>query len=170
MNGMTHRLFILLLTQSLVGTLSANDRHNSSTVAPFDFTTTVHPPSVTNGMNEEQRTSLPPKAIFEQIERGILSNDGSSFTRYLRKQVFLSLPRTEGAYYSANQAASLIQNYCSTRRVLSFTLSTIDLKESGPYATGGGSVRFKGSVERFQVYVLLIKVGDEWVISQFSVF
>ena len=167
---MIYRLFIFITTLSFVGILPANGRHDLSGRNRTDIASLDQHVTETGENAGDQKSSLSPGEIFEQIEQAIQSNDPTMFTRLLRKQVFLSLPRIDGAYYSANQAASLIENHFSTRRVLTFALSRIDLTERAPYATGGGSVRIKGAIDRFQVYVLLTKVGDEWAISQFNVF
>jgi hypothetical protein len=108
--------------------------------------------------------------IVGEIEQGIAAGNASFITKYFTKQVYLRVRGMEEGYYSANHAASIVQNFLNTYRVINFRLTTVGGSDATRYATGGGTFFFRGQREVFQVYVSISYVEGQWVITQFSLY
>ena len=108
-------------------------------------------------------------AIFRDIEKGIKTGKVNKFSEYFNSEIFLSVQGVSG-YRSANQAFYILKNYFDARHTVSFKLSSTEMSNPNPYATGGGTARFHGRTELFQVFVSLSKADGRWVISQFNVY
>jgi hypothetical protein len=108
--------------------------------------------------------------LFDTIEAAILAGDVKKLAPYFGKQVNLSLQSGPSGYFSGNQSYYILQNYFSSRKILSFKFTSRKLDDTYPYATGGGTSRAKGVNEILQFYVALAEVDGRWVISQFNVY
>ncbi|MFH0991841.1 MAG: DUF4783 domain-containing protein [bacterium] len=127
--------------------------------------------SVSNTLTDRNR---PPVAqvreLFSEIEREILESAiGSSSDRFAR-QVLVNVHGSEGGYYSANQAASIIRSYFIQQRPSSFSFSRFHDDGSPPFAIGRLTFVKKGVKEYAQVYVSLVKQQSQWVINQFNIY
>ena len=114
--------------------------------------------------------STPHLALFDQIERGLITGDVRSFSKYFAHEVFLDLRGVESGYFSGNQAFYVLQNFLTPRRVIHFKFTTFDRVGSTPYATGGGSVMLKGRLETLQIYIALTRGNKGWAITQFNAY
>lgn len=110
------------------------------------------------------------KKIITEAELGIQRSEVDRIVSGFSRQVYIDVPGREGGYYSSNQARFVLLEYFRQCRVSQFKFGTIAVSEGQPFATGGGSVVTKGVRASFQVYLGLIRTGDRWVISQFSIY
>ncbi len=108
--------------------------------------------------------------LFKTIESGLLEGDIAKFSRHFDKQIFVNISSGEGGYFSSEQAASLLQHYMSTRKVISFKFSRFSDKGLTPYATGRLVSIFRGIQESAQIYVSCSQQSKEWVIGQFNIY
>ena len=110
------------------------------------------------------------RKLFNDIERGIiLSPLGLTLVQFAQ-QVFVNMPGGESGYFSANQTASILQRYFSSRTSLSFEFSRFSDMGSTPYATGRLNFTSRGRRESAQIYVSLRYQDSRWVISQFNIY
>jgi hypothetical protein len=108
--------------------------------------------------------------VFRAIERGFNENNAAAISQYFSHHVFISLPNGQSGYYSGNQSYYILQNYLSGRRIQSLTLQQYGGSDTAPYASGKGRAEARGSVENIQVYVSLSKIGDRWMVTQFTIY
>ncbi len=110
------------------------------------------------------------RTLFHSIEDGIVGGDIDKFSNHFDKQIFVNITRGENGYFSSGQAASLLQHYFATRKVLSFKFSRLNEQGPTPYATGRMVSIYKGAQESAQVYVSCSWQTSEWVIGQFNIY
>jgi hypothetical protein len=108
--------------------------------------------------------------ILKKIEWGIKNGSVDEFEKELGIIVSIAIGSGERGYYSMNQAASMLSNYFSGRRPITFMFSRIHEKGSVPYATGRFVYVHKGNQESAQVYVSLTRQDSRWVINQFNIY
>lgn len=111
-----------------------------------------------------------PAKLFKSIEEGIAAGNIRTISNYFDKQVNLNLRSLENGYYSANQTYVILQNYFSSRKIVSFKFTSRSMDEGSPYATGGATVRTKGTNEIVQIFIALTRVDHRWVIRQFNIY
>ncbi len=109
-------------------------------------------------------------AVFQKIESGIRKCTVEEFDKELGTIVSIAIGSGERGYFSMNQAASVLSEYFSSRRPISFEFSRIHEKGPVPYATGRLVYVQKGNQESVQVYVSLTKQDSQWVICQFNIY
>ena len=115
--------------------------------------------------NHADSVLLPPEAmrLFQRVEEGIRHDRTQSFVEDLAPQVYIDLQESEGGYYSANQARSVLQSFFANRKLVNFKISDTGQSESTPYATGGGGLVKAGVYRHVQVYVSLVFIADRWL-------
>ena len=136
--------------------------------ALFPFKNDGQRSDTVNHPRGDSRHSL--EHIIQAIQDGINATSVGMFSDLFAKQIFMSLQENENGYFSANQAALVLQNYFSSKRNVKFIFSTTNILEGTPYATGGGTFFLRGSIRHFQIYVSLSFVEGRWVITQFNVY
>ena len=109
-------------------------------------------------------------SVFHSIENGIRKCSVEDFEKELGTTVSLAIGSGERGFFSMNQAASVISEYFSGRRPISFEFSRIHEKGSAPYATGRLVYVQKGKQESVQVYVSLTRQDSRWTINQFNIY
>ena len=110
------------------------------------------------------------RALFQTIEEGILAGDIVKFSRHFDRQIFVNITRGDNGYFSSGQAASLLQHYLGSRKVVSFKFSRLNDKGPTPYATGRLVSIYRGTLETSQIYVSCSLQSDGWVIGQFNIY
>jgi len=110
------------------------------------------------------------RTLFETIEQAIPDGAVDRFSNHFDKQIFVNITRGENGYFSSDQAASLLQHYLETRKVISFKFSRVNEKGATPYATGRLVSIYRGTLESAQVYVSCSLQASEWVIGQFNIY
>jgi hypothetical protein len=109
-------------------------------------------------------------AVFQTIENGIRKCAVEEFDKELGAIVTIAIGSGERGYFSMNQAASVISEFFSGHRPISFEFSRIHEKGAAPYATGRLVYIQKGNQESVQVYVSLTRQDSRWVINQFNIY
>jgi hypothetical protein len=109
-------------------------------------------------------------AVFQKIEQGIRMCTVEAFDRELGAIISIAIGSGERRYFSMNQAASVLTEYFSARRPISFGFSRIYEKGNAPYATGRLVYVQKGNQGSVQVDVSLIRQDSRWVINQFNIY
>jgi hypothetical protein len=109
-------------------------------------------------------------AVFQTIENGIRKCAVKEFDKELGAMVTIAIGSGERGYFSMNQAASVLSEYFSGRKPISFEFTRIHEKGSTPYATGRLIYIQKGNQESVQVYVSLTRQDSRWVINQFNIY
>jgi hypothetical protein len=110
------------------------------------------------------------REIFESVQQGLVLGNIGEFSQHLGSRVLVNLRKGENGYYSASQAYYVLENYLKTRKLVTFSFTTIGESDSNPYATGSAGLNVKGTRESIQVYVSLSWAGDRWVISQINIY
>jgi len=110
------------------------------------------------------------RRLFGQIEDGLLKSRLAATPVQFASQVSISIPGGESGYFSANQAASILDSYFSRRTPQSFQFSRYIDRGSNPFATGRFTFINRGQRESVQVYVSLVYQEARWVISQFNIY
>jgi hypothetical protein len=113
---------------------------------------------------------VPEDRIFRDVEGGIAVGSVAQFSGHLGPQLYLQLPESEGAHYSANQAFSVLDLFLRRHKIVGVKFTTFGTSESGPYATGNVAYLVKGVRQNAQVYVSLARRGDRWVITHLSIY
>lgn len=108
--------------------------------------------------------------IFNSAERAFSRASIRSMTSHLAPKVYISISGGESGYFSANQAHYILDNYFGSHRPVTFSFNTFGESSSNPYATGRGSIVYRGSRQDVQVYVSLTQAGSRWVISQVNIY
>lgn len=110
------------------------------------------------------------KSIFKKIEESISKSTLTSSPAFFGSQVSVNISGGENGYFSANQVVSVLQNYFSSRKAVSFSFSRLNEQDSTPYATGRFTFITKGNKESVQIYVSLTLQESKWVVSQFNIY
>lgn len=108
--------------------------------------------------------------IIKKIENGIRAGTIEPFAREFNTMVSISIGSIESNTLSMNQTISILTEYFSERRTISFDFSLIDTKKETPYATGRYTCVHKGSKESVQIYISFTLQDSQWVIKQFNIY
>jgi hypothetical protein len=115
------------------------------------------------------QTGTVQEQIFADVRKGIVEASADLFSRHFGPQVFIQLPETEGAHYSAKQAFYVLDLFLHAHKTLGITLTPYGMSESNPYASGQATFVVRGVRQDARVYVALALRGDRWVISHLSI-
>lgn len=107
-----------------------------------------------------------PGTILDLVEKGITTGDVGLFTEFLGSQVAITMSGDRSGRYSQNQAFSILKNFFILRKTLTFAFTTKHVSERSAYATGGGKFIHRGTKENLQIYVVLDRVDERWIITQ----
>ncbi len=130
----------------------------------------LYPTLLDKGSRLPEAQSAKIQELFKAVETGILQGDIAKFSRYFDKQIFVNISSGESGYFSTEQAASLLQHYVATRKIISFRFSRLNDRGLTPYATGRLVSIYRGIQESAQVYVSCSQETKEWVIGQFNIY
>jgi len=130
----------------------------------------LYPTLLDKGSRPPDEQSEKIQELFKAVETGILQGDIAKFSRYFDKQIFVNISSGESGYFSSEQAASLLQHYIATRKIISFKFSRLNDRGLTPYATGRLVSVYRGIQESAQVYVSCSLEAKEWVIGQFNIY
>lgn len=108
--------------------------------------------------------------LLDVIERSIQAGSVATFSENLASQVMINIAGGESGYFSANQTVSVLQNFFTRRRPISFSFTRLNANVPNPYATGRLSYLYKGTKETAQIYVSLSPQDSRWVVSQFNIY
>jgi hypothetical protein len=110
------------------------------------------------------------RALFGQIQHGLLNLSLLSSPSLFANQVSVSIRGGETGYYSANQVLSVLQEYFAGKKPFSFEFSRFEDEGSTPYATGRLTYIAKGNRESVQVYVSLVQQEGKWLLGQVNIY
>jgi hypothetical protein len=108
--------------------------------------------------------------VIRKVEQGIQTNTIGVIEHDFSAMISVSIGSTERGYVSANQVISMLKNYFSNRRPVSFEFSRINDKGAAPYATGRLVYIQKGNQESAQIYIALTYEESRWVINQLNIY
>lgn len=106
-------------------------------------------------------------ALFQSVEMGLQAGNAGMVSRHFSPQVYISVPNGERGYYSSSQAHYILQQYLGGRPIQSLRLQPGGTSEPTPFASGQGRLEARGTV---QVYVALTKIGNQWMVSQLTIY
>lgn len=109
------------------------------------------------------------QSLFAVIEKAIQSRSIETMVPYFASIVRIGL-YSEEKLMSIGQAYAALSNFFSSRRVLSFSFSTIAVTSSLPYAIGQLRYAEKGVVHYAQVYITLGYENSHYQIIQVSIY
>ncbi len=107
---------------------------------------------------------------FQELEEAIARRSLGTISQHLAPQVYVSISGGESGYLSSNQALSILQNYFSQHKPLSFSFSRSSETQPTPYATGRMVFLYGGNRESAQIYVSLARQDSGWVVNQFNIY
>lgn len=108
--------------------------------------------------------------IITKIENGIRRGTIEMFAHEFSTMVSISIGSVENNSLSMNQTISILFEYFSERRTISFDFSLIDTKRETPYATGRYTCIHNGSKESVQIYISFTLQDSQWLIKQFNIY
>lgn len=108
--------------------------------------------------------------LIKKVERGIKLSTVGLDEHDFGSLISISMSTAERKYVSANQVISMLQNYFSNRRPVSFEFSHINATGPAPYATGRLVYIYKGNQESAQWYIALTHRESRWVINQLNIY
>jgi Domain of unknown function (DUF4783) len=107
--------------------------------------------------------------VFNDIEKGIVTNDVKKISQYFSPQPYISLVNGVNGYYSSNQAYYIMEDFFNSFKIVSFKME--ETKTEGTVSYGKGDYYFekKGRREVAHLYITLSKSGNKWYIAQISI-
>lgn len=118
---------------------------------------------------DTNRSSHQDELIFKEIESGINEGNIERISKYFGQQTYFSFSNGINGYYSSNQAFYVVEAFFKLYRVTSFKLNNIKNNNNHSYATGKYNYDNKGQRSTAQVYISLKKIGNNWIITQFTI-
>jgi len=118
---------------------------------------------------DTKKSTQQDELIFKEIESGINEGDIERISKYFGQQTYFSFSNRINGYYSSNQAFYVVEDFFKLYRVTSFKLDNIKNNNNHSYATGKYNYDNKGQRSTAQVYISLKKIGNNWIITQFTI-
>ena len=107
--------------------------------------------------------------VFNDIEKGIVSNDMKKFSQYFSPQPYISLVNGVNGYYSSNQAYYIMEDFFNSFKIVSFKMEETKTEGTVSYGKGDYYYEKKGRREVAHLYITLSKSGNKWYITQISI-
>lgn len=107
--------------------------------------------------------------VFNEIEKGIVSNDVKKFSQYFSPQPYISLVNGVNGYYSSNQAYYIMEDFFNSFKIVSFEMAETKTEGTVSYGKGDYYYEKKGRREVAHLYISLSKSGNKWYITQISI-
>ena len=107
--------------------------------------------------------------VFNDIEKGIVSNDVNKFSQYFSPQPYISLVNGVNGYYSSNQAYYIMEDFFNSFKIVSFEMAETKTEGTVSYGKGDYYYEKKGRREVAHLYITLSKSGNKWCITQISI-
>ncbi|MFZ1520233.1 MAG: DUF4783 domain-containing protein [Ignavibacteriaceae bacterium] len=118
---------------------------------------------------ETRKESQQEYPIFKEIETGIKEAKVNRISKYFGQQTYFSFSNGINGYYSSNQAFYVLQDYFNLYKVTSFKFDYIKADKISGHATGNYNYDNKGQRSTAQVYISIKKIGNNWIITQFTI-
>jgi hypothetical protein len=110
------------------------------------------------------------RSIVKDLETALFSASLKGMSGRFGRQVFVNLKGGESGYFSSNQAPYVVEEYFAGRKVIGLRFSATQDRESSAFATGSGTIKYRGSVQQLQVFVSFVRLDGRWVITQLNVY
>lgn len=107
--------------------------------------------------------------IFKEIESAIKNADVNKISKYFGQQTYFSFSNGINGYYSSNQAFYVIEDFFNLYKVTSFKFDYVKVDKNNSHATGKYNYDNKGQRSSAQVYISIKKIGNNWIITQFTI-
>jgi hypothetical protein len=108
--------------------------------------------------------------LIDQVQEGLSTGAVELFTHRMAPQVYVNLRGGENGYFSGNQAHYLLVDYLRNRRMVNLRFSTVGESKDTPYATGSATIVERGTRGIVQVYISLIRAGEDWNVTQIAIY
>lgn len=108
--------------------------------------------------------------VFGDVEKGMVAGSVAQFSSHLGQRIYLQLPESEEAHYSAHQAFYVLDLFLRRHKVLGVKFSRVETTAPNPYATGSVTYLFQGARQDAHLYVSLAGGGDDWMITHLSIY
>lgn len=135
----------------------------------LSFSVTFSQTSNLTRKTDTKKSSQQDELIFKEIESGINEGNIERISKYFGQQTYFSFSNGINGYYSSNQAFYVVEDFFKLYRVTSFKLDNIKNNNNHSYATGKYNYDNKGQRSTAQVYISLKKIGNNWIITQFTI-
>ena len=135
----------------------------------LSFSVTFSQTSNLTRKTDTKNSSQQDELIFKEIESGINEGNIERISKYFGQQTYFSFSNGINGYYSSNQAFYVVEDFFKLYRVTSFKLDNIKNNNNHSYATGKYNYDNKGQRSTAQVYISLKKIGNNWIITQFTI-
>ncbi len=135
----------------------------------FFFSVSYPQTSDTTKRTETKKQTQPEELIFKEIESGIKEAKVSKISKYFGQQTYFSFSTGINGYYSSNQAFYVLEDFFNLYKVTSFKFDYVKVDKTNSHATGTYNYDNKGQRSTAQVYISLKKIGNNWIITQFTI-
>lgn len=135
----------------------------------FFFSVSYPQTSDTTQRTETKKQTQPEELIFKEIESGIKEAKVSKISKYFGQQTYFSFSTGINGYYSSNQAFYVLEDFFNLYKVTSFKFDYVKVDKTNSHATGTYNYDNKGQRSTAQVYISLKKIGNNWIITQFTI-
>lgn len=119
--------------------------------------------------NETKRDNQQEELIFKDIEAGIKDANVERISKYFGQQTYFSFSNGINGYYSSNQAFYVVEDFFNLYKVTSFKFDYVKVDKNNSHATGKYNYDNKGQRSTAQVYISIKKIGNNWIITQFTI-
>lgn len=135
----------------------------------FFFSVSYPQTSDTTKRTETKKQTQPEELIFKEIESGIKEAKVLKISKYFGQQTYFSFSTGINGYYSSNQAFYVLEDFFNLYKVTSFKFDYVKVDKTNSHATGTYNYDNKGQRSTAQVYISLKKIGNNWIITQFTI-
>jgi hypothetical protein len=135
----------------------------------LSFSVTFSQTSNLTRKTDSKKSTQQDELIYKEIESGINEGNIERISKYFGQQTYFSFSNGINGYYSSNQAFYVVEDFFKLYRVTSFKLDNIKNNNNHSYATGKYNYDNKGQRSTAQVYISLKKIGNNWIITQFTI-
>jgi hypothetical protein len=108
--------------------------------------------------------------LIDKVQEGLSTGAVELFTHRMAPQVYVNLRGGQNGYFSGNQAHYLLVDYLRNRRMVNLRFSTVGESKDTPYATGSATIVERGTRGIVQVYISLVRVGEDWSVTQIAIY
>jgi len=119
--------------------------------------------------SETKKDNQQEEIIFKEIETSIKDANVKNLSKYFGQQTYFSFSNGTNGYYSNNQAFYVVEDFFNLYKVTSFKFDYVKVDKNNSHATGKYNYDNKGQRSTAQVYISIKKIGNNWIITQFTI-
>lgn len=109
------------------------------------------------------------RQLFIKIEEGFNTGAIDKFSNYFNNRNYLSLLNGTSGYFSSNQSYYVIKDFLSVHQPISFKFNNVVIETDNPFAAGILKFNNNGIRGTAIVFITLVKVNDDWRLSQITI-